>query len=50
MGSSCIVPVLLCDTKINNEGSLPQIAETHQHILWFDIIMNVFMGVDVLEA
>jgi hypothetical protein len=49
MGSGCSVPVLLRDTKTNNEGSLPQIAETHQHILWFDITVNKFMGVDVLE-
>jgi len=50
MSSSSSVPVLLRDTKIDNENSFPQIAETHQHILRFDIAMNEIMEVDVLEA
>ena len=50
MSSSCSVPELLCDTKIDKKDSLAQIANTYQDILQLNITMNVIMGVDVFEA
>jgi hypothetical protein len=50
MSSSSAVPVFLRDAEIDEEGSLVQIAKTHQDILRFDITVNVIMGVDVFKA
>jgi hypothetical protein len=35
------VPVCLCDSEIDDIGGVPQISETHQDVLRFDVTMNI---------
>jgi hypothetical protein len=49
MDTGCHIPEFLRDTKINDEGRVPQIAKTQNNVLWFNVTVNIIVRVNILE-